>query len=217
MSMFPKYDQFKYIYPPRPPQAGIKPAHLGSIGNEWIAQPKYNGSCGVLFINGFKEYRLCNRTAGKLSCQKPLNYTALNDSKKFMVLCGEYLNKSQKGEDGKPFNHKFIIWDILVHKGFYLIGETFQNRLNILHELFGTSSAQVTDQGIGMFDYLHTTKVENVYMAPTYVNHLKQLYDDIIKTDLYEGLVLKRATGKLQHGFIQRNNTDWQLKVKKKT
>lgn len=216
MSIFPKYDQFKYIYPPRP-EIAINSADLESLDSEWIAQPKYNGSCAVLIINGFKEYRLYNRTAGKLSLQKPLNYTALNDSKKFMVICGEYLNKNKKGEDGKPFNHKFIIWDILVWKSLYLIGETFENRLGILHRLFGTSSGQVTDQGISMFNYLHTTKVENVFVAPTYVNHLKLLYDSITKTELYEGLVLKRSTGKLQQGFNQRNNTEWQLKARRKT
>jgi len=214
MSIFAKYDQFRYIYPPRP-EIKINPIHLASLGTEWIAQPKYNGCCSVVFINGFKEYSLYNRKAGRLFLQKPLKCTALNDSRKFMVLCGEYLNRNQNGEDGKPFNHKFIIWDILVWKGLYLIGETFENRLEILHKLFGTSTGQVSAQGISMFNYLHTTKVEDVYMAPTYVNHLKQLYDDIIKTDLYEGLVLKRARGKLQHGFNKRNNTDWQLKARR--
>lgn len=214
MNIFSRYDEFRYIYPPRPVKK-IQREHLDHLDDDWIAQPKYNGCCSALFIKGTKEYILCNRTAGKLYLQKPINFTALNDGNKFMVLCGEYLNKNQKGEQDNSFNHKFIIWDILVWRGTYLIGETFETRLNILYELFGKSNSHVTDKGILMFNYLHVTKVENVYIAPTFENDFKLIYDDLIKTDLYEGLVLKNLTGKLELGFNKRNNEIWQLKARR--
>jgi len=37
----------------------------------------------------------------------------LHRGKGWMVLCGELMNKSQKDEDNKTWNHKFIIFDIL--------------------------------------------------------------------------------------------------------
>lgn len=216
MGIFSEYNDFKYIYPPRP-EAAIVPDLLDDLGPGWIAQPKYNGSCAMLFINGRKDYRICNRKGAALTLQWPINYTALNDSDKYMVLCGEYLNKSKSGEDGKPFNHKLIIWDILVWKGIYLVGESCEHRLKILHQLFGTSRGHVSGKGITIFNHLHTTDMENVFMAPSYLNNFKRLYNEIIQTDLYEGLVLKKAVAKLELGFKERNNTSWQVKARKAT
>jgi ATP dependent DNA ligase domain. len=216
MSIFSEYKDFKYIYPPRP-DAAISPDLLKNMGPGWIAQPKYNGSCAVLFINGHRDYKIYNRKGEILTLQRPINYTSLNDGNKYMVLCGEYLNKSKNGEDGKPFNHKFVIWDILVWNGRYLIGETCENRLNILHQLFGTSRAHVSGTGMLMFNHLHTTHVEDVFMAPSYLRDFKALYDEIVETDLYEGLVLKKATAKLELGFREMNNTGWQVKARKTT
>jgi len=215
MSAFTEYQTFVYLYPPRA-ETVIHPNDLDSIGDDWIAQPKYNGCCSVLFINGQKDYKLYNRHGTKLTLQIPHNYIDLNDSEKYMVLCGEYLNKNKKGEDGKPFNHKFIIWDILVWKGTYLVGKTFEERVAILHELFGTNNSRVTQDGLMLFNHLHTTIHKDIFVAPCYSGYLKNLYEDIINTDLYEGLVLKNLRGKLDPGFKQKNNFGWQLKARKR-
>jgi len=216
MSIFSNYDDFKYIYPPRA-EAAIEPSMLDDLGFGWIAQPKYNGSCSVVFVNGRNDYGIFNRHGERLTLQRPIQYTALNDSDKYMVLCGEYLNKNKVGEDGIVFNHKFIIWDILVWKGEYLVGRTFEDRLTLLHTIFGTSRGYVTPGGIAMFDHLHATGVEDVFMAPSYQNYFKDLYEDVIQTDLYEGLVLKKAEAKLELGFREKNNTTWQVKARKPT
>ena len=216
MSIFSEYNDFKYLYPPRP-ESAIAPHELDYISEGWIAQPKFNGSCAVLFINGHKDYKLFNRHGEELTLQKPIPYTELNDSDKYMVLCAEYLNKNKKGEDGKPFNHKFIIWDILVWQGRYLVGETFEARLHLLINLFGCSRSSVTGDTLTMFEHLHTTRTENVYMAPSYTTKFKALYDDIIRTDLYEGLVLKKGSAKLDVGFKEKNNSTWQVKARKET
>lgn len=216
MSIFSNYSDFRYIYPPRA-ESAISPALLSGLGTEWIAQPKYNGSCAVLFINGYQDYQLYNRKNEELSLQNAIQYNLLNDCEKYMVLCGEYLNKNKYGEDGKPFNHKFIIWDILVWKGRYLIGEKFESRLKLLYELFGSSRGCVTEDNMIIFNHLHTTRVEGVYMAPAYLNYFPELYNEITKTDLYEGLVLKKAEAQLEPGFREKNNHTWQLKVRKPT
>jgi ATP-dependent DNA ligase len=216
MSIYSEYSEFRYLYPPRP-ESPISPDELDSISDGWIAQPKYNGSCAVVFINGHKDYQIFNRKREPLTLQKPIAYTELNDSDRYMVLCGEYLNKNKKGEDGQPFNHKFIIWDILVWKGLYLVGETLETRLRILIELFGSSRSMVTEGALHLYEHLHITKVENVFMAPSYTSHFKALYDEIIQTDLYEGLVLKKGPAKLELGFKEKNNHTWQVKARKET
>lgn len=216
MSIFSEYNNYNYIYPPRA-ETTIHPDLLKDIGGGWIAQPKYNGSCAILFIDGYHSFKIYNRHAERLTLQTPLCYNELNDSDKFMVLCGEYLNKNKKGEDGNNFNHKFIIWDILVWQGKYLIGETVENRLNILYKLFGSSRGYITGAGITMFNHLFVTNVESVFLAPSYLNDFKPLFDEISQVDLYEGLVLKKSDGKLEPGFREKNNSSWQMKTRKPT
>ena len=214
--MFSEYNEFKYIYPPRP-ESAIPPEELERINDGYIAQPKYNGSCAALFINGRSDFQLYNRCGFPLTNHQFISYTQLNDSDRYMVLCGEYLNKNKKGEDGLPFNHKFIIWDILVWQGRYLVGETFESRLKILSNLFGTNQSLVTASSLVMYEHLQTTPVENVYVSPSYVNNFKSLYDEVVQTELYEGIVLKKASARLDTGFKPRNNYTWQFKARKET
>lgn len=218
MSIFATYNKFKYLFPPRA-ETAMQPEELVKLNTDgWIAQPKYNGSCAVLFIDGRNAYHLYDRHKDKLTLQKPLDYTALNDSEnEWMVLCGEYLNKNKKGEDGKGFNHKFIMWDILVHRGKYLIGRTVEQRLHLLHELFGSSRGVITDKSLSIFDHLIATKVTDVYLAPSYTNNFMRLFYEIKETDLYEGIVLKRANAPLEIGLKEKNNTTWQVKIRKPT
>jgi hypothetical protein len=43
------------------------------------------------------------------------------------------------------------------------------------------------------------------------------LYAQIVDTDLYEGLVLKRKTAKLTFGLVEKNTNTWQIKCRKPT
>ena len=61
---------------------------------------------------------------------------------KWMVINGEYLNKSKQDENRLTFNHKFVIFDILVYNSEYLVGETFQDRINLLDELYGQNDSE---------------------------------------------------------------------------
>jgi ATP-dependent DNA ligase len=206
-----------YLFPPRAEKA-IKPEELEDVEPDtWIAQPKYNGSCSSLFLKGHEGYELYNRHRERLTLQRPIRYELLNDSDKWMVLCGEYLNKNKLGEGKQPFNHKFVIWDILVWQGTYLLGWETEQRLSLLYELFGTSRAAVTDTHFSLYEHLISTHVKDVYLAPTYTSYFKPLYDDLIQTDLYEGLVLKRAKAKLEIGMHSNNNSRWQIKARKET
>lgn len=216
MSIFSEYTRFQYLFPPRA-ESAIKLSSLHDFGEEWIAQPKYNGSCAVLFINGDKDYKIYNRHGEPLTLQQPLNYVALNDSDSYMVLCGEYLNKNKIGEGGIPFNHKFIIWDILVWKGKYLIGWTLEERLKLLYDLYGTSRSIVTQNKFTMYNHLLLTAIDSIFLAPSYVKDFTSLYQEIVTTDLYEGLVLKKKEAKLDLGFKEKNNSSWQVKVRKET
>jgi ATP-dependent DNA ligase len=184
---------------------------------KFIAQPKYNGTCCVAFISedGIK---IMNRHKGSITSDyKHIDFQGLHSGDGYMILCGEFLNKNKKGEDGNPFNLKFIIWDILAYNGEYLIGSTLIERLNLLEKLFPSSKMIVEKDKMKIYAHLCVTKYANVYKAPTYTTNFEELWKEIVDTDLYEGLVLKRRDAKLSFGFNEKNNNEWQIKCRKPT
>lgn len=212
-----RYIKYSYIYPPRPIQT-TKHTELEKYDNgEFIAQPKYNGTCCNVFISE-DELIVMNRHKGEITSNySNVDLRGLYSGKGWMVLSGEFLNKNQKGEDGNPFNLKFVIWDILVYDGKYLLGKNTVERLYMLEELFPCSSMVVGKDKFESYKHLCCTKYKNVYKAPTYIGGFKKLYNDIVDTDLYEGLVLKRKNARLLLGLVEKNNNDWQIKCRKPT
>lgn len=211
-----KYEKYSYIYPPRPIQT-THHTELGKYDNgEFIAQPKYNGTCCVVFMNE-DQLIVMNRHKGMISSDySNVDFRCLYRPKGWMVLCGEFLNKNKKGEENQSFNLKFIIWDILVYQGEYLIGKTFLERLKLLDKLFPCSKFSVGDR-MRTMEHLCFTSCHNIYVAPYYTGNFEKLYQSIVKTDLYEGLVLKRKNAKLTLGLNEKNNNEWQIKCRKPT
>lgn len=215
------YNKFSYVYPPRP-EYKCPPADLVKYDTgEYLAQPKYNGSCGIVATNG-KETEVWNRHKEKwplLSNYKDIDFKGLQvtGNGKWFVYAGEYLNKGKLGETGVKERNKFIIWDVLVWDGKYLVGETLESRLKLLEATFPCQRSVVTDQGIEMYEHICMTGLQGIYKAPTYMNGFTDLYNELIKVDLYEGLVLKKKDSKLTYGLQELNNHDWQIKCRKPT
>lgn len=208
------YNEFKYLYPPRP-QYKIPPVDLDQYEGEFVAQPKYNGTACVVFTNG-DELKVFNRHKLPLAKYSPfIQFRGLAKSNKWVVYCGEYLNKGQKGEAGEVERDKFIIWDLLVYDGEYLIGQTLIDRVKIIDQNFPCIPSKVSDKGLEIYDYLCCTDLEGIYKAPLYGAGFEYLYKDLVKTPLYEGIVLKKQNAKLSYGFQEKNNSEWQLKCRK--
>ncbi len=211
------YDKFQYIYPPRP-EFKIPPGELDKYdAGEYLAQPKYNGSCCLTFTNG-SDLHIYNRHKQLLSNPSPdINFRGLALTKKWFVYAGEYLNKGKIGENGEKEKDKFVIWDVLVWDGAYQVGETLTDRLKMLEHIYPCQRARIKDNKLEMYKHLCCTKYNGVYKAPTYKGNFTELYNDLVKTDLYEGLVLKKVNSTLSYGFQPMNNTDWQVKARKET
>jgi ATP-dependent DNA ligase len=214
---FTKYENYSYLFPPRPIQT-THHTELGKYDNsQFLAQPKYNGTCCNVFISK-DEVIVMNRHKGTITSNySEIDFRGMYRGEGWMVLCGEFLNKNKKGEDGKPFNLKFVIWDILVYEGYYLLGSTFVERMYILEKLYPCIEMMVDDNGLKANNHLCFTSHKNIYKAPVYTNNFSKLYDSIVDTDLYEGLVLKRKDAKLSYGLTEKNNNDWQIKCRKPT
>lgn len=206
-----KYNSYRYIYPPRPKNA-VSPEELTFWDNgSLISQPKLNGSNCVIFMDGSRTM-VMNRHNQRLTNfelpQDELQNLYKCSPGELMVINGEYLNKSKQDERGITFNHKLIIFDILVFKSDYLIGSTFSERITLLDELYGTKDSEKS--------FLYSIS-DNVYRVKSYQTGFKQIYDELTTIDMVEGLVLKRKNAKLEIGNTENNNTKSQLKARKPT
>jgi hypothetical protein len=205
-----KYTKFSYIYPTRPKNA-ICPDDLDFYDNgSLLGQIKGNGSNCEIYTNGDKVV-VMNRHNQRLT-----NFRLTDEEVKslyhgngeWLVINGEYLNKNKLDETNKPFNHKFIIYDILVYNDEHLIGKTFEERIHLLDYLYGKVDSEK--------EYLYRIS-ENVYRFKSYGSGFKELFDKLTPIDLVEGLVLKRKNSKLEAGLTSENNWRSQIKCRKKT
>lgn len=205
----PKYENYRYIYPPRPKNA-IPDYELSSFDDgTFIAQPKLNGSNCVIFTNG-QRFIVMNRHGQRLT-NFQLNENEIKSLYKgngWMILNGEYLNKSKMDETGNSFNHKFIIFDILCYDGDYLLGKSFADRIELLDSLFGKNSSDK--------EYLFSIS-ENIYRVKSYESNFLNLYTKLSSIDMVEGLVMKRKNARLEIGNTENNNVKSQLKCRKPT
>ena len=205
-----KYASFRYIYPPRPknpiPNTELSFWDNGSL----IAQPKLNGSNCLIFTNGEKHIAM-NRHNGRLTNfqLKDEEIAALyKGSGGWTVLNGEYMNKNKQDESRAAFNHKFVIFDILVDDGDYLVGKTFEERIALLDSMFGQEDSEK--------DYLYSIS-ENIYRVKSYLSGFNMLYDRLTPIDMIEGLVMKRKSARLEMGNTELNNVKSQIKCRKET
>jgi len=207
-----RFDSFRYLYPPRPEVAIPAPAIGRYDTGEYIAQPKLNGTCTVLFLDGKVRAEVYNRHREEQSnCRMGVQELGcLHRGQGWMVLVGEYMNKSKAGGDGLPFNHKLVLFDIMVYEGQLLTGTAFEERLSLLQTLYpppiGVSEA-------GLWDTAH----KGVYRVQSYYKGFEDIYGNLIRVDMMEGLVIKRRAAKLEPPLRERNNIGWQVKVRKPT
>jgi hypothetical protein len=205
------YKSYAYLYPPRP-EYKINPTTISTYDNgEYLAQPKYNGSCCVVFMNE-TELHVMNRHKQKMTLVHfdKIDFRSAYKGSGWMVLTGELLNKNQIGETGESFNQKLIIWDILVYNGQYLIDTTIETRLELLTKLY-------PEMGGSHFKHLIPIGLKGIYRAPVYENKFDVLYQSIVSIPLYEGLVFKRKGVKLSYGYNSGNNSGWNVKCRKET
>jgi hypothetical protein len=207
-----KYEVFRYIFPPRPKNA-VPTTELNFWDNgTMIAQPKLNGSNCTIYTNGH-DFLAYNRHGTHLSnfdlCKDEILQLYKNINKgTWLVLNGEYLNKSKSDENKQVFNHKFVIFDLLVIDSNYLIGKTFQDRVEIMDKLYGQVDSEK--------DYLYKI-TENIYRVKSYQKGFADLYNKLTKIDMIEGLVCKRKAGRLELGVSESNNVKSQIKFRKPT
>jgi len=202
-----KYDKYKYIYLPRP-EKKIAPASLSKFDNgTYLGQPKLNGSAMLVFTNG-EDVILMNRHKEKINHKLDLDeIKSLHRGEGWMVLCGEYMNKNKKDENNKPWNIKFVIFDILVYNNNHMLRSSFEFRYELLKEIYPDNPTKIL---------LHQI-TENCFRVESVYNNFAKIYKTITDFDMYEGFVFKMRKGPLENGVTKQNNTRTQLKCRKPT
>jgi hypothetical protein len=203
------YENFRYVYPPRP-EVKSPPSGLPTYERMgYIAQPKLNGSCALVFVdnNGARMMGRHNNSFARELIDRG-HLQNLQRGAGFTVLVGEYMNKSQKDGKRKLFNGCFVIFDILVHNGNHLVKSTFEERQELLDNLYG--------EGQHYDEYINYIS-PSVYRVKNFSSNFVTLFNNITTVEMYEGFVLKRPNGILENGLRPNNNTGWQLKIRKPT
>lgn len=219
------YSKFRYIYPPRPEKAVSPETLLDYNDGEYLAQPKLNGDCIEIYTNGV-EVRIFNRhkkETKKVNNRErfiKLHRETLGKGKgknKWMVLVGEFMDKGKQNEWCENFNGNFVIIDIIVYDSLQLIGTTFLERTEMLDKMFGKDDIQLTLKGTRKHKFLYTTAVEGVFRVKSFRDCLVALWNDLVKIDMFEGLVIKRCSSVLENGVSPKNNMSGQFKIRKPT
>lgn len=202
--------ELKRLYPPRA-ETAINPVTLDKYRG-FIAQYKYNDIRTLIFIvNGtgielttrkrepHKEYRL---TSAMTRALLSLNL----DHSKNHVLDGGILRHVLIGK-AQPI----ILWDILVHNDDYLLGTRYQERYELLASICGDpkSPEAITGHQIG----LEIAPV--LWLAPVFRSNFYARYEETLRLDFLEGVILKNPNGKLERSLRAQNNTSWQIKARK--
>jgi hypothetical protein len=204
------YNSFKYIFPPRPKNS-MNPTELKFIENQGlIAQCKMNGSNGTLYISPDKIIVMNRHGQILTGFNIPIDEVKklYRGNGGWMVLNFEYMNKSKKDENNETFNQKITIFDILVFDSNYMISSTFENRIKLLDDLYGKVECNK--------HYLYEIS-ENVFRVKSYTEDFENKFNELIKIDMCEGLVFKRANGKLEMGLRPENTSKSQFKIRKPT
>ena len=98
-----------------------------------------------------------------------------------------------------------LIFDILVYNGEYLLGSTFEERVALLDNLYGTEDEN---------EYLYKI-TDKIFRVKTFYDNFTERWNEIVKIGMLEGFVLKKKEAKLERGLSEKNNCLWQLKSRK--
>lgn len=189
-----KYDQYTYLYPPRPENA-VSPETVSTIENMgYWAQIKRNGDCTLIFSRG-DEVRFMNRHD-----QVPTRWSPK-----------EYHNDFFKGNDrwrvfvGERIADTLYLFDQIVHDGIQLVGMTFRERQELIHSHW---SGVEEEREVRITPWLTVAKSIKTDFAGVFAS---------LNDPRDEGLVMKKPDAPLKSCFRDKANASWQVKSRVST
>ena len=201
-----RYDNFAYLWPPRP-ESAVAPLVLKSFEKKgWIAQVKKNGTCSVIFVSPEKKITVMNRHNEEHKAWTPTAETMRDFARLpgdgWYVFVGELLHNKVPGIKDIHYVH-----DVLVADGEYLVGRTQEDRQDILHDLLMNGDAVESPNG-------HYVVSPYLWLPVEYDGGFDNLFKSL-KSDEDEGIVLKDPKQKLIFCSRQKANVAGQVKCRR--
>lgn len=204
-----KYDDYSYLFPPRP-EVKVPRDMLGSyIDKGWWCQIKKNGTCTVIFAKDkqviFKTRHAEHQADGddhKLWTPKQEHvefFANVGAPGTWNVYVAELLHSKTP-----HIKDQLYIFDQIVNNGVQLVGETFAERQARLRERWFHLKNRFEPER----DQLRVDK--HVSLAKNFKGGFDKLFDALQPED--EGLVLKKPDAPLEACFKHDSNRAWQLK-----
>jgi hypothetical protein len=201
------FDEWTYLWPPRPEKA-VSKALLQFYENQgWLAQIKLNGTCNVMAVAPDRQSVRCmSRHNDEHRAWHPSAHTADAFKKLpgdgWYVFLAELMHSKVPGI--KDINY---VHDVLVTDGDYLVGTALADRQALLFKLF-----DIDPKAKGPIS--HHVIDEHTWLARPHTTNFSKLFESLTAPE-YEGLVLKNPNSKLVMCSRQSSNSGWQVKCRK--
>lgn len=211
-----RYEEYNYLWPPRPEKAIPTTSLQFYEKRGWVAQMKMNGTCTVVFVAPDGELTFKTRHDDKHKQWTPSEkstaiFKDLPKGKWHVFVCELLNNKTPVQKDTLYF------FDILVWEGELLTGKTFTERMDLLQTIFDVRDEDnVVSLGSNGYYVLNS----NAWLAKTITADFKSVWRvaDNQKPEegapLVEGIVLKKPTAVLDMPGRQKDNGKWQVKCR---
>jgi hypothetical protein len=202
-----RYDDFAYLWPPRP-ESAIAPRVLGSFEHRrWIAQIKYNGTANVIFVAPDKTVTAMSRHNEQHRQWSPTQEVMADfarlPGRGWYVFVAELLHNKVADAGLKNINYTH---DVLVADGEYLVGHTQEDRQGILQDLLLAVDARSTPH--------HYEVSPNLWLPVEYESGFDTLFEGLTRPE-HEGLVLKDPRQKLSLCLRQKSNIAGLIKCRR--
>jgi len=144
-----------------------------------------------------------------------INFRHLSITRNWFVYTGIYCPKHKNTEPGS-FQDQFIITDVLVWNGEYLLGSTLLERLSLIDYAFDFTPDAIEDGNVSFLKFLNYTELSGIFIAKYYTSNFKSLYDQIIELK-YNGAILNKKESVLLDSTKTRNNRQDQIICRNRT
>jgi len=201
-----RYEEYSYLYPPRP-EAAIQPKSLDyyeKLG--WVAQYKKNGTNTVIWISPDKKIILRNRhathhRAWQITKHLEDEIVRLFPDDGWYVFCAEIMHSKTP-----TIKDTLYIYDLVVWGSELLLGSTFMERQKLLDSILLTN--------VEAYSHYICDTQGKIWYPKLVKSNFRKVFDSIKEPKIDEGLVLKNPDGKLSLLLRPNNNNDWQVKCR---
>lgn len=200
-----EYNEFKYLYPPRPDFVLTYDRIPYYEKEGWVGQYKKNGTCTIVAMSPQGEFTAMNRhaeahKAWQLTDEIKTSLRKLLPKGSWTVLVGEIMHSKTPTIKDTIYFH-----DVIVHGSKQLVGKTFAERQAILEKLLPSNGKETAS---------HFCVTDKIWRAKLITKDILKHYQSIQDAKIDEGIVLKLPSGKLKACIKPEANASWQYKIR---